>query len=699
MAPTSPSAVEPCRPLLVLLALGGTHLPPVRWSSPTHVRVHGVVKEGSPPGDVDYPVHEVPAARRMHRRVRHDVQLQDLLRRADLVCSLDDTGDAVLAARARSLHDVATMSSDAWTTFDTAMGVLGSVLQHATRQEQPAGRRAVVEVEHLAQLYGEVLRAAAVASAVPPELRLAGAVARATRTIRTHQGFLAAERLTQVLDQARVSQDDRRRSGLAARRLSADLSRADRHVSGSALVDVGQVAEATLREADRRLEDGDQSQALDLLGDAMALLFNRALHAEVGSSPLVDEPHSFLEALWASTTFRRLVTRNGRRATPQERARFAARRPPGAAPRVLVVPGAYGTFHGPVVAALEQMAPVTVADLGRSHPLLKDRLLDPEVLPSLATMTAAQEGADMLGRRSTWDYRGPEPEQVTYRAVRDAVGAHDVVFCDWADRSAVWVTHACPPRVRVVLRLHGLDVLDPWLHLVRWDRVTEVVVSAALRSLVEDLLAGLGAGDVVVHTLPVLDPLQGMTKEKRSDARRTLGMVGWGRMVKDPGWALDLLERLSGFRLVLIGDPFPEQVPPPAREYARSVTERIAAMGDRVVLRGRTDDVAEELRDVGFILSSSLREGFHLGLLEGAASGAVPIVRDWPLLARRGGARSVYPDSWVVEDLAGAVTRVVHHQDEETWCRERVEAQRLALTRFDPDRVADEIRDIVLGEC
>lgn len=631
-------------------------------------------------------------------RLKQDAEVRSLLRHADVVGSMDRESDALLDSVPDLLAGAVVVASEEWTAFDTAMGVVSAVLEHSTGKQPPPPAETAAATRHDATLYEELWRSVAVTTTVPRQVRLAWALATGTRRIRVHRGFLAAERLTQVLDQVPSLEADRVASGLAARRQSADLTLGDRSVTDPTAAEVRALAAATLDRADRLLAAGDQEAALDLLGDVMGLLFNRALHAEVARSPLVDETDRYLQPLWDSAVFRRLVARPGRRPTVEDRARYAARRDPGTAQRVLIVPGTYGSnFHEPVVAALEGLANVTVADLGRTMPMLKDRLLDPEILPALAAMTAAQDGADLIGRPSVWDHKGPAPDQVTYRAVRDAVRAHDVVVCDWADRATVWATHACPPRVRVVVRLHGLDVLDPWLHLIRWDRVAEVVVSPALAPLVRDLMAGLGAGDVPVRAVPVLTPLGTMVKDKRPGAGRTLGLVGWGRAVKDPAWALDLLDRLPGFRLLLIGPPFPDEVYPPARNYVRELHQRIATLGDRVEVLGRTDDVAGALQDVGFILSSSLREGFHLGLAEGAASGAVPVVRDWPLLAGRGGARSVYPDSWVVDDLDAAAARVLDHQDPDAWEQERAGAQRLALDLFDPARVEDELRAVVLG--
>jgi hypothetical protein len=83
-------------------------------------------------------------------------------------------------------------------------------------------------------------------------------------------------------------------------------------------------------------------------------------------------------------------------------------------------------------------------------------------------------------------------------------------------------------------------------------------------------------------------------------------------------------------------------------------------VADAITLVGQTDDVPGALADVGVIVSSSTRESFHLGLAEGVASGALPVVRNWPMLAPYGGAHGLWPDEWVVESIDEAVARITN---------------------------------------
>ena len=78
-------------------------------------------------------------------------------------------------------------------------------------------------------------------------------------------------------------------------------------------------------------------------------------------------------------------------------------------------------------------------------------------------------------------------------------------------------------------------------------------------------------------------------------------------------------------------------------------------------------DMEEWYRGVGFVLSSSDTEGCHTSVLEGMASGAVPVVRDWP------GARSLFSPH-VHEPLDAAIPAMIAHADAGDEARGAVEA-------------------------
>jgi hypothetical protein len=117
-----------------------------------------------------------------------------------------------------------------------------------------------------------------------------------------------------------------------------------------------------------------------------------------------------------------------------------------------------------------------------------------------------------------------------------------------------------------------------------------------------------------------------------------------------------------------------------------------------IVNVGRTEDVPGALKEIGVILSTSVRESFHCALVEGAASMAVPVVRDWPFFAGRPhGPRTLFPAEWVVDTPEQAAKRVLAvTATEEVWQDEGAAAAAHAISTWDWS-VTQHLFDDVLG--
>lgn len=641
-------------------------------------------------------------------RTLHDSHdLRRAVRSADVLWSLDADTDAALAVLPGLTTGRQVLTSGVWAGTHQALAALDGLLS------QMAGGSSRSPQATVDRWLGAVRRLEP--SRLPAALRVLDAVTEASRRHQLHRGLLPGAEATVALDAVPWPPGPRAVSGLGARRAAADLSLGLLAWDDVDETVLAEIAGAAVGGADAALDDGDEPLALARLGDAMSLLFNRSRHAEVPSSPLVAAPAAYLDSLHRSRTLATLV---GPGAVHPDAPSDAEQRQtelagpavggtvhgaqtgpdpgtPGEPPRVLVVTGAYGSFHAGVVAALRGHAEIKIRDFTRKHPALGRKAMDPWVLPAVAALRATARPVT-----PSWVDKELRAEVRTISAqVRPMLRWANVVFADWADRATVWVSHLCPADVRLVVRVHALDALDPWLHLVRWERVDSVVVvSEPMRSLVVDLLAGLGVRvpvHVVRHSVPALPDL---ARGKEPSARTTLGMIGWGRRVKDPLWAFDLLERDPSWELVLIGPDFHADPGPVAAPYAEAVHARLASasLRDRVHVIGPTRDVSEPLRRVGVILSTSVRESWHLGLVEGAASGAVPVVRDWPLLAARGGPRTLFPDEWVVDDVDQAEARVRHVTDPAVWPEASARSRAQAMALFAPDEVAADYREVVL---
>ncbi|WP_462418711.1 glycosyltransferase [Kytococcus sp. Marseille-QA3725] len=415
--------------------------------------------------------------------------------------------------------------------------------------------------------------------------------------------------------------------------------------------------------------DGDDFTAL------VGLTFHRSLHADATSSPLVDNPGAWLSPLRSTARWKELTTEHRRTAvTPRPAA--------GTSPRVLLLPGTYGRFEQPVVQALQDAGcTVDLLDLTEVAPQLTSRLVRAESMEAV--------------RRLVTDGEHGLPADVV-----DRIRRADVLWAEWADLPAVWLSHLAGEHQRLVLRVHSLDALDPWLHLVRWASVDALVAVGAPVARVALGVLGARTDLPPVHVIGHVVDDRWTAVPTTEDSHRRLVMVKWGRRVKDPLRALELLARLRehdpAWRLRLIGEHVSEAGE--AGDYAQKFATRAAAEDVRGAIEyvPQTDDVAAHLSGCGFVLSTSRRESFHLGLVEAAASGCVPVVRDWPVFARRGGARDVVPTDWVVDGVDGAVERVLAHSDRATWEAESAATQRRVRDHFPADETRRRLAAVAL---
>ncbi|SDT21877.1 glycosyltransferase [Actinopolymorpha singaporensis] len=492
---------------------------------------------------------------------------------------------------------------------------------------------------------------------------------------------------------------------------------------GSPARELAEAVRELLGFADEALREGDLETAGRIAVQATDAVLHRELHADVLASPLLEDPEGFLAPLRDSLTFQALrapagsmawvlpgtnravspvpsvpsdpSAPSGSSASPERPASLApATTLPGPPPilpgtpaphRVLVVPGDYPHFTQGIISALADEPDLEVRVLNLRAPGVRRRY---------------QRGALVLDRlRDAVGRPVPAPARPDAELLEWA----DTIFVDWCDNAAQWVTIHAPRTTRLVVRFHSLEAISPQPHMVDWSQVSEVIfVGRHVRELVEravpDLTQVPGR-----HVVPNEMRLERFGLPKRPGAERTLAMVGWAQRVKDPLWALEVLALLRAedptWRLLLIGRDFSPHQHAGALRYQDEFRERAAAddVRDGLVHVGYTTELPEVLRDAGFVLSASRREGFPVGPTEGAASGAVPVMRDWPMYADYSGASGIFPAEWVVRSPAEAAARILAHADPERRAEAGAAAREYVVEHFDWRAVEPRFREVLLG--
>lgn len=294
-----------------------------------------------------------------------------------------------------------------------------------------------------------------------------------------------------------------------------------------------------------------------------------------------------------------------------------------------------------------------------------------------------------------WEKFRVHDTERTRAAIRDA----DLVFCEWCGPNAVLASHEKQSHQTLVVRLHRFELEQPEWRDVEIDRVDAVIaVSEGYRRRILDV-TGWPADRVRVVGNPV-DVLQ-LDRPKLPAARFTLGFISPGTSRKRLDLALEVLARLRDDdpRFVLrVKGAFPwtdrwvldrpEEV-----AYFSDVADRLrddAALSRGVVFDPPGRDVPAWLRQVGFVLSTSDDESFHLAPAEGMASSAVPVVLPWP------GAETIYDPEWIVPTVAAMASRIAEvaaHED--TWRQAGERARAQVAARYRLEDVAATLADLL----
>ena len=268
----------------------------------------------------------------------------------------------------------------------------------------------------------------------------------------------------------------------------------------------------------------------------------------------------------------------------------------------------------------------------------------------------------------------------------------DVVICEWAGPNLVWYSRHKRAGQRLIVRLHRFELEAGWLSDVRVDAIDQVVCVSPFYAQLTAERTGWPVERIVV--IPNWVDVAQFDRPKLAGAEFTLGMIGISPHRKRPDLGVEILARLRRhdrrYRLAIKSKmPWdywwiwrkPEERAEAERLFHRLHDDPVVA--GAVTFDGFGGDVAAWLRRVGWVLSTSDDESFHLAPAEGMASGAVPALLPWP------GADTIYDTRWIHDDPA-AVAEAIHEVTRSgRWDTERRTAREQVRASFPLDAVCD----------
>ncbi len=266
----------------------------------------------------------------------------------------------------------------------------------------------------------------------------------------------------------------------------------------------------------------------------------------------------------------------------------------------------------------------------------------------------------------------------------------DVIVCEWFGPNAVWYSANKRPGQRLIVRLHRFELYRPWPGLASIDRIDQVICVSPHYARLTREATGWPTHKVAV--IPNLVDVAGYDRPKLDGARFHLGFIGVAPARKRFDLALDILRDLR--RDDVRWQLFAKTKLPWEYDWIWSVDEERVQF-DEILRRIQTDpllrgavtfdsfgpDVSTWLRRIGWVLSTSDDESFHLAPAEGMASGAIPVIRNWA------GADTIYDRRWVHPDPGSMAAEIRRISTDGAWQTDREAAQAQVRASFDFDLV------------
>ena len=335
---------------------------------------------------------------------------------------------------------------------------------------------------------------------------------------------------------------------------------------------------------------------------------------------------------------------------------------------------------------------------------LSSRKREETILFAGHDMKFAQRLADMFradGYRvlmDIWHDHGRHDEEKSLRLLAEA----DVVFCEWAMGNAVWYSRRKRDGQRLFIRFHRQEMETEYPRMIDYDSVDGMLFVSKHIENEAIALFGLESLTDRVHIVPNYVDMRLFSERKIDDARYNIGICGIVPSMKRFDLALDIVEALrerdERYRLFVKGKK-PDDYPwltkrPEEMEYYRKQMDRIRSshsLGEAVVFDGYGDDIGEWLRKIGFILSTSDFEAFHLSVAEAMASGSRAVILRWK------GAEEIYPHRSIFDDVDSAVEYIYRFSSMDGYMPSH-ENISFIEDRYDLERIYGIYRKLIFGE-
>ncbi len=254
-------------------------------------------------------------------------------------------------------------------------------------------------------------------------------------------------------------------------------------------------------------------------------------------------------------------------------------------------------------------------------------------------------------------------DQHSVRKSQKLLKQADIIICEWCLGNAVWYSKHKKENQKLIIRFHRQEIETKYPENITIEAIDKIVfVSNTYLQKAKNEFSWNDDSKLTVvgnYTIP-----QNTNLLKIKDAKFNLGIVGIVPKMKRFDRALDILEELrhkdKRFQLFIKGKTekdYPWMKDRPEEfKYYQEQQERInnsKYLHGAVHFDGFGKDMPQWYQKIGFVLSTSDFESFHLTIADGASSGAIPIILKWE------GSDEIYPEEWSMKNVDEAVKKIL----------------------------------------
>lgn len=290
-----------------------------------------------------------------------------------------------------------------------------------------------------------------------------------------------------------------------------------------------------------------------------------------------------------------------------------------------------------------------------------------------------------------WHGHKDHDEEESFRLLELA----DVIFCEWGLGNAVFYSNHKKTEQKLFIRVHRQELETDYLLNVDFNQVTNIIAISPY--MLEEFIRLKQIPRKKMKLIPNMINKQSFRLPKTQEANYHLGMLGIIPKLKRLDRAIDIIEKLwkhdNRYKLFIKGKLPHELKWMKSRKedtaYFESVFNKIeqTPWKDNIVFESHGPNVAQWFTKIGFILSTSDIEGFHLAPMEGMVSGTEPVVFNWP------GSDMVYPDSNIVTTVDEAVDLIIRLNKEQS-----VKQDYDTFTeKYDEENVIHKLKELVFS--